>query len=136
MSLRQPESMEECVYFTKRTIGEGGVTTWVFKENCSKCGKALMGKPVEKGKVKTRAKEYACPECGYTVSKEEYEDTLTANIGYICPHCGFEAETQIPFKRKKIQLVNEETGKKKSADALRFQCGKCGKDIDVTKKMK
>jgi len=137
MSLRQPESMDECIYFTKRSIGEdGSVTAWVFKEKCTKCGKALMGKPVEKGKVKIRAKEYVCPECGYTVEKGEYEDTLTASITYRCPHCQAEGEAQIPFKRKKIQLVNEETGKKKAVDALRFQCEKCGKDIDVTKKMK
>ncbi|MAG08031.1 hypothetical protein CMO89_01020 [Candidatus Woesearchaeota archaeon] len=136
MSLRMPESMEECIYFTKRTIDDGRVTAWVFKENCSKCGKALMGKPIEKGKVKIRAKEYVCPECGYTVGKEEYEETLTANISYTCPHCSFEGEIQVPFKRKKIQLVNEETGKKKVVDALRFQCEKCGEDIDITKKMK
>ncbi len=132
-----PESMEECIYFTKRTVGEEGkATAWVFKEKCPECGKGLMGKPRDKGKVKLRAKEYVCPECDYTVEKDEYEETLTANIIYTCPHCGFEGETQIPFKRKRIQLVNEETGKKKAADALRFSCEKCKENIDVTKKMK
>ena len=137
MALRFPESMEECIYFTRRQVGEKGkVVAWVFREECPKCHKGMMGKPKEKGKVKIRATEYVCPECGYTVEKGEYEDTLTANIQYTCPHCGFEGETQIPFKRKKIQMFDEESGKKKAVDALRFQCEGCGKNIDITKKMK
>ena len=130
--------MEECVYFTNRDIGEKGhIIAWVFRQECPKCHKALMGKPRDKkGKVMIRAKEYVCPECGYTVAKEEYEETLTVNIKYKCPHCDFEGEAQIPFKRKKIMIVDEITGKKKPVDALRFQCEKCGKNIDITKKMK
>ena len=129
--------MEECIYYTFRGIGEGEAKAWVFKGKCPKCSKGLMGKPKdEKGKVKIRAKEYVCPECGYTAEKEAYENSLTVNIKYTCPHCKFEGETQIPFHRKKVQIFNEETKKKKAVEALRFQCGKCGKDIDVTKKMK
>ena len=106
------------------------------KEKCPKCSKSLMGKPKdEEGKVKIRAKEYVCPECGYTAEKDEYEKGLTANIKYICPHCKFEGEKQIPFIRKKVRIPDEK-GKNKSIDSLRFQCGKCGKDIDITKKMK
>ncbi|MBD3303717.1 hypothetical protein GF343_01105, partial [Candidatus Woesearchaeota archaeon] len=84
MVLRLPDSMEECVYFTRRNIDKGKVVAWVFKEKCPKCGKALMGKPKDEktGKVKIRAKEYVCPECGYTAEKGEYEDTLTVNIQY------------------------------------------------------
>ena len=137
MTLRFPESANECVYLTRRTIKDGKVFAWVFKENCSKCGKAKMGKPKDKktGKVKIRAKEYVCPECGYTVEKKEYEDTLTINIEYTCPHCANKGELQLPFKWKKAQVFNEE-GKKKSIDAIKFQCEKCGKDILLTKKMK
>jgi len=136
--LKQPESMEECVYFTRREISDKGhVMAWVFRQECPKCHKGIMGKPKDsKGKVMIRAKEYVCPECGYTVDKDEYEETLTANIKYTCPHCGFEGEAQIPFKRKKIQMLDEESGKKKAVDALRIQCEKCGKNIDITKKMK
>ncbi|MBW2969756.1 hypothetical protein KY309_03785 [Candidatus Woesearchaeota archaeon] len=127
MALKLPESMDECVYFTQRTIDKGHVKCWVFRENCPKCGKALMGKPRDKdGAVKIRAKEYVCPECGHTVEKKEYEETLTANVIYTCPYCGYKGEIQIPFKRRKYQ----------GADALVFQCEKCKAKIAITKKMK
>jgi len=124
--LKQPESMDECIYFTRRAVDKGHVMCWVFKEKCPKCGKAEMGKPVEKGKVKIRAKEYICPSCNYTVPKQEYEDTLTANVAYTCPHCQHKAETQIPYKRKTFEGVK----------ALVFQCDKCKGKIPITKKMK
>ena len=96
-----------------------------------------MGKPKdEKGKVKMRAKEYICPECSYKVDEEEYEKDLIANIKYICPYCKFNGETQISFHRKKVQIFYEEGQKKKTVEVLRFKCGKCNKDIDITKKMK
>jgi len=126
MALRQPESTNECVYFTRRAVDKGFVMCWVFKEKCPKCGKAMMGKPVEKGKVKIRAKEYICPECKYTVEKTAYEDTLTANIAYTCPHCSNKGETTIPFKRKSFEGVK----------ALVFLCDKCKQKIPITKKMK
>jgi len=125
--LRQPESMDECVYFTNRSLGGGSVRVWVFRQACPKCGNALMGKPVgSNGKVKTRAAEYVCPGCGHSVEKKAYEDSLTANAGYQCPGCGSSGEAQIPFKRRNIEGM----------PALRFQCGKCNANIDVTKKMK
>ena len=138
MSLKEPASMEECVYFTNRTIGSGKIKAWVFRELCPKCGKGVMRKPIDKrtGKPKIRAEEYACPECGHTVEKQEYEDTLTVNIKYTCPHCSHQGEAQHSFKRKKIQRVNEETGKKETVEAIRFQCEECKKNIDITKKMK
>ena len=56
MSLREPKSMDECIYFTNRTIGKGMIKAWVFRESCTKCGKELMGKPRDKktGKPKIR----------------------------------------------------------------------------------
>ncbi len=126
MALRQPESTDECVYFTRRAVGKGFVMCWAFKEKCPKCGKAFMGKPVEKGKVKIRAKEYVCPECKHTVEKQEYEDTLTASIVYTCPHCSHKGETTTPFKRKTFE----------GAKAIVFQCDKCKEKIPITKKMK
>lgn len=137
MALREPQSMDECVYFTRRELGANGkVVTWVFRQECPKCHKALMGKPVEKGKVKIRTKQYVCPECGYTINEDEYEETLTASIKYTCPYCGFVGEIQVPFRRKKVQMLDEETGKKTAAESLRFTCQKCSKNIDITKKMK
>ncbi|MFH1506578.1 MAG: hypothetical protein ABIE94_06355 [archaeon] len=127
MSLKEPESMDECIYYTRRVIGNCKVLCWVLKEECPKCHKAMMGKPKgDKGKVKIRAKEYTCPECGYTVEKKEYEETLKASVKYTCPNCKFEGEIQVPFKRKSIQGVQ----------TIRVQCEKCNADIDITKKMK
>ncbi|MBR9676583.1 hypothetical protein GOV04_00385 [Candidatus Woesearchaeota archaeon] len=129
MAIEQPDSMEDLVYFTRRKLeNDGNVMLWVFKQECPKCHKAQMGKPVNEktGKAKIRAKEYECPACHYTVEKEEYEEGLTANISYVCPHCKNDSEKQVPFKRKKV----------KGVETLRFECDKCHKTIDVTKKMK
>lgn len=139
MALKLPNSMDECVYFTRRKLGDkGSAIAWVLRGKCTKCKKGVMGKPKDPktGKVKTRATEYVCPSCNHTMEKGAYEDTLTANIQYNCQHCGTSGEHQMSFKRKKVQLINPETGKKKAADALKFQCKKCGKDILITKKMK
>jgi predicted RNA-binding Zn-ribbon protein involved in translation (DUF1610 family) len=130
-----PESMDECVYFTRRLKPK--VVAWVFKGTCPKCKKALMGKPRgADGKVKIRAKEYVCPDCGFTMGKQEHEDTLTANIQYTCSKCSSSGEHTMPFKRKKVKLFDEEEGKEVTADALLFNCPKCGEKIAVTKKMK
>jgi len=128
MSLRFPESMDECVYFTRRKINEGSAVAWVFREECPSCHKALMSKPKDEktGKPKIRASEYVCPECGHIVEKQEYEETLTANIQYTCPECKHAGEIQVPFKRKSY----------KGAKAIVFQCDKCEAKIAVTKKMK
>jgi hypothetical protein len=127
MALKKPQSMDECVYYTQRSLGEGEVMCWVFKQDCPKCKKAVMGKPRDsKGKVKTRADTYECPSCHYSVDKQAFEDSLLACVEYACPKCKNKAEKQIPFKRKNVNGVQ----------TLRFGCDKCGADIDVTKKMK
>lgn len=127
MALKEPESMDECVYFTRRADGGGKVMAWVFREPCSKCRKGRMGKPVDAktGNVKIRAKEYACSECGYSIEKGAYEDTLTCNIRYTCP-CGHAGETQAPFKRKVWQGVK----------AIVYTCSGCGRTWGITKKIK
>ena len=124
--LKKPKSMEELVYYTFRDIDNGYITVWVFKQLCPKCKKAMMGKPVENGKIKIRAKEYVCPACSYTAEKEEYEGTLTASAEYTCPECHFKGEAETPFKRKNIE----------GTKALRFICSKCGAKMDVTHKLK
>ncbi len=138
MGIKEPASMDECLYFTNRLIGEKGkVKAWVYKQNCPKCQKALMGKPRDtKGKIKIRSAEYVCPSCNYTVEKEEYEDTLTFEAKYTCPYCNVDGEVQTPFRRKKVKIFDEEKQKQVAAESVRFQCSKCGKNIDVTKKMK
>ncbi len=135
MALKMPDSVEECIYFTRRS--KPNVVAWVSKEKCPKCKKAMMGKPKgSDGKVKIRAKEYTCSACGFTMEKQAYEDTLTANIQYTCPKCGFSGDHQMPFKRKKVKLFDAEENKEVKADALIFNCPKCGQQIAVTKKMK
>ena len=124
--IKEPESMDELIYFTQRATGAGKARCWVFKEQCPKCKQAVMGKPVEKGKVKIRAKEYVCPECSYSVEKKEYEESLTANVHYVCPSCSFSGYAQIPFKRKMVQGV----------PTLQVECEKCKAKINITKKMK
>jgi hypothetical protein len=139
MTLIEPTSMEECVYFTNRIFNDKGkIRCWVFREKCPKCNKGLMGKPRDPktGRAKIRAKEYQCPECKYTLPEEDYENTLTANIKYVCQYCNNEGELQIPFERKKVKIIDEIELKKKTIESLRFQCSKCLKNIDITKKMK
>ena len=138
MVLKEPTSMEECVYFTNRNLGEKGkIKGWVYRQNCPKCGKALMGKPRgSDGKIKIRATEYVCPACKYTAQKEEYEDTLTFEGKYTCPHCENQGEVQTSFERKKVKVFDEEKQKAVAVETVRFPCSKCGKNIDVTKKMK
>lgn len=126
MVLKIPESMEECLYFTNRSIGNGHVLAWVYRKECPKCKKAQMGKPVEKGKVKTRAAYYECPACGYTEEKKEHEESLTIEAQYTCPHCGKEGRSTGEYKRKKY----------KGVDSYIVVCQHCGEKIPVTKKLK
>ena len=123
-----PESMDECFYFSRRTLDNNGkAVSWVLKPDCPKCGKAKMGKPqATDGHIKIRAKEYMCPACSYTVSKEEFEPTLTMNIQYTCPHCGNSGEATTDYKLKPFMGVK----------AYVFTCGKCNEKIGITKKMK
>ena len=127
--VKEPESMENLVYMTRRKLdGKGQAMAWVYKQNCTKCDKALMGKPKDKktGKAKIRAKEYVCPECNHTVEKNEYEETLTCEIKYTCPKCEKDGEAEVPFKRKKV----------KGVDAVVFNCSNCDEKLLITKKMK
>ncbi len=136
--MREPSSMDECVYFTNRSIDAGKIRAWVLREQCTKCAKGLMGKPKNEktGKAKIRALEYSCPECHYTLSEEAYEDTLSANIQYTCGKCNTSDELQLPFKRKKVKRYDQEKGKDTLVEAIMFPCKKCNEKIYITKKMK
>jgi len=128
MAFKEPESMDECFYFTNRTFDNNGYAiAWVYKPTCPKCKKGMMGKPIKKnGKVDKKATIYECPACKYQVNIEEYEPTLQIEIKYKCPKCGNEGETTAPYQRKKFQGV----------DAFVFVCQKCSEKIPLTKKMK
>lgn len=129
VALKLPDSMESLVYFSRRTLAEnkGKAIAWTPKATCAKCKKGLMGKPVEKGKIKVRASEYVCPKCGFTEPKAAHEATLKTNIIYDCPFpaCGKHGETIVPFARKSFY------GKK----AIVFSCAACGEKLGITKKL-
>ena len=139
MPLKEPSSMEECVYFTNRVLKNNGkIRAWVFREQCPRCKQGLMGKPLDEKthRPKIRSEMYECPRCKYSAPIQEYEDTLTISIQYTCPYCSHQDEAQQPFKWKKAKVLDEESGKSATLNLIRFQCSKCSKDINVTKKMK
>lgn len=127
MALRAPESMEECLYFTNRPVGKKGhVLAWVYRKECPKCRKARMGKPVEKGKVKTKADYYECPACKYQENRKEHEESLQLEAQYTCPECGKEGESAAEYKRKNY----------KGVPCYIVTCEHCGAKIPITKKLK
>jgi predicted RNA-binding Zn-ribbon protein involved in translation (DUF1610 family) len=129
MALKEPESMNECLYFTNRLSPDGSyIRAWALKTECPKCKKALMGKPINEktGKPKIRSTEYECPNCKYTEEKEEHETRLEVQVAYKCPTCQHEGETTTEYKRKTWQGVK----------AYVFLCQGCGAKIGITKKMK
>lgn len=123
MALKEPQSVDECVYFTRRTLGNGEAMAWVLRGMCPKCGKGQMAKPfnAKTGKFKTRAKVYVCPSCAYEVPAGEYTTTLECNIRYTCPHCRASGETRIPYQRVRYQ----------GAPSLVFECAKCRQKIVI-----
>ncbi|MBU0615974.1 MAG: hypothetical protein KJ601_07840 [Nanoarchaeota archaeon] len=125
MALKQPASMDECIYFSNRSMGNGKAMAWVFRKDCPKCG-AKMGKPIEKGKVKIRADYYECPKCKFKEDKKEHEESLTMSIIYTCPECNNQGETTTQYKRKAW----------KGVQAYVFECGKCNAKLGITKKLK
>ena len=128
MTITEPESMGDLIYFTNRTLegGKGKIKAWVYKKMCPKCNKEKMGKPVEDGKVKIRAKEYVCPSCGFTEEKVAHEESLNLEAKYLCPSCGKEGEGTAPYKRKSFMGVK----------AYVVECVNCKAKLPVTKKMK
>jgi len=126
MALKIPASMDECLYFSNRSVGEGNVLAWVYRKLCPKCKKEKMGKPVEKGKVKRRATKYVCPSCGYVEDKKEHEESLILEAKYTCPSCGKDGEGTTTYNRKSFQGVQ----------AYLIDCEHCHEKIPITKKLK
>ena len=128
MALTIPKSMDECLYFTNRNNEDGQLLAWVYRKECPKCKEDKMGKPVDPktGKVKSRSKEYVCPQCGYQEEKAEHEESLTLEAKYTCPSCGKDGESTCVYKRKKY----------KGVDSYVIECQHCKEIIPVTKKLK
>jgi predicted SprT family Zn-dependent metalloprotease len=127
--LKEPSSMDECLYFTNRTFddGKGRAMAWVYRPECPACKKGRLGKPVKKnGKVDKKANYYECPECKHQVSMEEADNMLKVEVKYTCPKCGKSGETTTEYKRKNFLGV----------PAFVFACVDCGEKIGLTKKMK
>ena len=127
MALKKPQSMDECIYFTNRATDTLRIMAWVFRKECPKCKKGIMGKPIKKGgKPDKKADHYVCYKCAYEESNADVENGLTVNVDYKCPHCGNEGEATTEYKRKTFEGV----------PSYVFECGKCHKKIGITKKLK
>jgi len=127
MTLKKPNSTEECIYFTNRSIGEGYATAWVYRGTCPKCNTPSIGKPIKKnGKVDKKADVYECSICKYQEPNEEAEAKFKVEIQYKCPYCGNESETTTEYKRKVFEGI----------PSYIFECGGCSKKIGITKKLK
>ncbi len=134
MALTLPNSMDECVYFTNRSLLDdagkpvGKIICWVPRMKCPKCKKDLMHKPVDAktGKYKVRATEYVCPGCNFAEEKKTHEAKLSAHAQYTCVACHKQGEGTVPFARKTYQGVK----------AILFSCQHCKAALPVTKKLK
>ena len=127
MELKKPDSMDECLYFTNRIMGEGYATAWVYRKMCPKCKKDRLGKPLKKnGKTDKKAPYYDCKKCGYQENNDEVEKNLDLEIEYKCQHCGNEGMTTSKYERKTFEGI----------PSYVFSCEKCNKTIGLTKKMK
>lgn len=127
MALKKPSSMDECLYFTNRSIGEGFATAWAYRPDCPKCKKPTMGKPIKKnGKADKKADYFECRACKHKMSNEEADSLAKLEVQYKCPHCGNEGEATTEYKRRVFEGVQ----------SFVFECGKCNKKIGITKKMK
>ncbi|MFH2028078.1 MAG: hypothetical protein ABIJ08_02995 [Nanoarchaeota archaeon] len=123
-----PKSMDDCLYFTNRTIGEKGkIMAWCLRPDCTGCGKGKLGKPIKKnGKVDKKADYFECPKCKHNMSLTEAENVLKLDVIYTCPECGKSGETQTEYKRKSF----------KGVQSYVFVCKDCGANIAITKKLK
>lgn len=108
-------------------IGEGYAVAWVYRKECPKCKKHTIGKPIKKnGKADKKAPYYECRICKYQESNEQVENSLKLEIEYKCPYCGNEGEATTEYTRKIFEGI----------PSYVFECGKCGKNIGITKKLK
>ncbi|MBU1976239.1 MAG: hypothetical protein KKG59_07595 [Nanoarchaeota archaeon] len=125
--MKEPESMDELLFFTNRVVDNGSIKAWICRPPCPKCNK-LMGKSInpKTGKVIKKAEDYECPSCGFKQAKADVEKDLRVEVIYKCPYCQHEGETTTEHVRKTWQGV----------PSFIFECQECGQKIGITKKMK
>ena len=126
MALKEPESMDELFYFTRRTLENGGwLRAWVYRPPAP-TGKGLLSKPVDEktGRPKIRSDVYVDDE-GNEYPCKEIDKTLKVEVKYKSPYTGKEGEALCPFVRKTFQGVK----------AFVFEDQE-GNKIAITKKMK
>ena len=124
--IMRPKSIEECLYFTNRAIGNGKAVAWVLRKQCVKCNQGHMIKPLKRGKPDKKAEFYICNKCSYQESNNDVESNLIMNVEYKCPYCDNESQTTAEYKRKSFQGIL----------SYAFECQKCHKVIGLTKKLK
>lgn len=122
MPLTIPESLADCLYFTNR----GYVIAWVYRQACPKCKEGRLGKPIVKGKVQSKAKEYVCHSCGYREDEATHEAGVKLEASYTCPQCNKKGESTGEYKRKKF----------KGIPSYIVVCQHCGEKMPLTKKLK
>lgn len=121
-----PESMDDCLYFTNRTLENNGwVKAWVRRPPAPS-GKGLLGKPKDSktGRPKLRSTFYVDDE-GNEYDMQEINKQLFVEILYKSPYTGEEGEAKVPYKRKTWQGV----------PAFVFE-DSAGNKIGITKKLK
>lgn len=125
--MKEPDSMDELLFFTNRRVGDGTIRAWTYRPDCPKC-KARMGKPInpKTKKVDKKSLDYECPKCAYRVLAADADKDLKVEVIYTCPFCKKSGETETEYNRKKWQGVL----------AYVFLCKSCGKEIGITKKLK
>ena len=112
--VQMPNSMDECIYFTRRTFENNGrAIAWVCKKVCPECGKAKMGKPLDPKtkKPKIRADTYECPACHFSEPKQQHEESLMVEI---CPDC------------RSIKVSLPRTTKEGRMTTINYRCDECG----------
>lgn len=126
MALKEPESMDDLFYFTRRKLeNDGWIRAWVYKPDSPK-GKGKLSKPINPstGRPKVRSSVYV-DEAGNEFPCKEIDKDLILEIKYKSPYTGKEGETTIPYKRKTYMGV----------PAFVFEDQE-GNKIAITKKMK
>jgi len=126
--MKEPESMNDLMFFTNRNMGASTIKAWVYRPLCAKCKKGRVGKPINpKSKaINKKAEYYECNHCKAQTPVEDIDKDLKVEVKYKCPGCGNEGFATTEYKRKTWQGV----------PAFVFECSKCKEKIGITKKMK